>query len=441
MTAKRTPKRLIGIAVALVLCGALAAFAYRLPIVQDQVTFRISELQARVKYALFPPEQAVFTPNPTLVAMVEGTMAALTPSATPIAAGAGSTEPVDAPMASPTPSTPTPEPSPLPETVMLPGIKHEYQQWNNCGPANLAMALSYWNWPGDQRPIARFTKPNPRDKNVMPYELAEFVAQETDLRVLVRVGGDLSLLKEFIASGFPVIVEKGLEVPGVEGWMGHYQVLAGYDDAQSIFNAYDSYEGDFSDGQTLPVSYSTMETYWRHFNHTYLVIYPPEREAQVHAILGGDLDEETNFLNAAQRASDEIFSTEGRDQFFAWFNRATNLMELQDFGGAAAAYDQAFQLYAQMDPELRPWRLLWYQTGPYWAYYYTGRYWDVINLATQTLEVMSEPVLEESYYWRGLAKESLGDVAGAIADYQESVEVHPGFDPALDQLERHGLTP
>jgi tetratricopeptide (TPR) repeat protein len=54
---------------------------------------------------------------------------------------------------------------------------------------------------------------------------------------------------------------------------------------------------------------------------------------------------------------------------------------------------------------------------------------------------MSEPVLEESYYWRALAKEALGDVAGAIADYQSSLDFHPGFGPALTQLARLGVAP
>ncbi len=65
----------------------------------------------------------------------------------------------------------------------------------------------------------------------------------------------------------------------------------------------------------------------------------------------------------------------------------------------------------------------------------------MLNLTTQTLYNMSEPVLEESYYWRGLAKEALGDVAGAIEDFQTSVEVHPGFGPALTQLDRLGISP
>jgi hypothetical protein len=430
---ERTRRRFLPLAAALLACGLVAAFAYR---AQVQLLVRISELRASIKYALQPPGEAVFTPDPSLAAMVSSTLAALQ-SPTP------SPRPTEA--ASPRPSTPagtpTPTPTPLPEQVLLRGIRHEYQQWNNCGPATLGMALSYWGWQGDQRPIASFTKPNPRDKNVMPYELADFVETQTDLRVLSRVGGDLDLLKRLIAAGFPVMIEKGLEVAGVEGWMGHYEVLAGYDDGKQVFNAYDSYEGDFSGGRTLPVSYQTVQTYWRHFNYTYLVIYPPEREAEVLAILGTSGDETTNTQLAAQLASDEIFATSDRDLFFAWYNRGTNLMRLQDYAGAAAAYDEAFQLYAALDPEVRPWRVLWYQTGPYFAYYYTGRYWDVINLATQTLDNMSEPVLEESYYWRGLAREALGDVSGAIADYRTSVEMHAGFEPALAQLDRLGIAP
>ncbi|GMR10482.1 MAG: hypothetical protein BMS9Abin28_1303 [Anaerolineae bacterium] len=422
---------------AVVLALLLAPWVYDLPFVQERVAWRVSGLRAQIKYALSPPEEAVFTPNSTLSAMVEATLAAImtpTPDAPPTEIPVEPTEP------GPT-LTPSPVPSPIPDRVFLPGIRHEYQSWNNCGPATLSMALSFWGWRGDQRPIANFTKPNPRDKNVMPYELADYVRSETGFKMIVRVGGDQALLKRLIAAGFPVMVEKGLEGPGFDGWMGHYQVLAGYDDALGRFNAYDSYEGDFSDGDSLPVSYDVIEEYWRHFNHTYLVIYPEGREAEVLGILGPDADEEANLRKAAQQASDDIFSTSGRDQFFAWFNRGTNLVQLQDYGGAAAAYDEAFSIYAGLDPETRPWRMLWYQTGPYWAYFYTGRYWDLLNLTTQTLYVMSEPVLEESYYWRGLAKEALGDVAGAIEDLQTSVEVHPGFEPALAQLDRLGVAP
>ena len=82
------------------------------------------------------------------------------------------------------------------------------------------MALSYWGWEGDQQPIAAFTKPNSRDKNAMPNELVEYVEEETESEIRSRVGGDIELLRRFLASGMPVIIEKGFEGPKLEGWMG-----------------------------------------------------------------------------------------------------------------------------------------------------------------------------------------------------------------------------
>jgi hypothetical protein len=64
----------------------------------------------------------------------------------------------------------------------------------------------------------------------------------------------------------------------------------------------------------------------------------------------------------------------------------------------------------------------------------------VINLANTTLnDTISEPVLEESFYWRGLAREALGDTPGAIADFQESVRLNPNFAPGWEQLTRLGV--
>jgi tetratricopeptide (TPR) repeat protein len=314
------------------------------------------------------------------------------------------------------------------------GVRHEFQTWNNCGPATLSMALSFWGWQGDQAAAAEFTKPNPRDKNVMPYEMAAFVEEQTDFRVVTRVGGDLALVKQFLAAGLPVILEKGFEGPEFSGWMGHYVLVTGYDDTRQEFTTQDSFLGP-----TIIVGYDVIESFWRAFNFTYLVVYPAEREADVLALLVAQADETINAQAALALASEEIYTQSGRDQFFAWFNRGTNLVALQDYAGAAAAYDEAFALYAALPEEERPWRMMWYQTGPYWAYYYTGRYFDVINLATTTLDAMSEPVLEESYYWRALAREALGDVTGAVEDLQTSLKHHPSFAPSVSQLTRLGV--
>lgn len=236
------------------------------------------------------------------------------------------------------------------------------------------------------------------------------------------------MLKTFVAAGFPVIVEKGFENPKkFDGWMGHYEVVNGYDDQQRKFRVQDSYNGS-----NQPVEYDLMLSQWRAFNYAYLVIYPPTREAEVFGILGNQVDINQNYQYAADKALADTQALKGRDRYFAWYNRGTNLMNLKDYAGAATAYDAAFAQYQAIPKEQRPWRMLWYQTGPYFAYFYTQRYQDVINLATTTLDAMSEPNLEESYYWRARAKAALGDNQGALADVMKSLEYHPEFQPGLE---------
>jgi len=412
-----------------------AALAYRLPPVHNRLAWRIDNWRARVKYAISPPEQAVFQPQqqnePTIAAMVSATLAALTPDATATPTPLLETA-TPLPTATPTLTpTPTITPTPLPPSVNLRGVRHEYQRWNNCGPATLSMALSFYGWMKGQTVAADFLKPNQRDKNVSPYEMVNFVNGQTDLRLLWRQGGDTNLLKHLLASGYPVIVEKGFSGSGFDGWMGHYELLTGYDDAQGIFIAQDSYRGpDYA------VPYDTLMQEWRAFNYIFLLPYPPEREAEVLTLLGAWADEEWANRHALQIAEQESQTLDGQALFFAWFNIGTSHVRLREYQDAAVAYDFAFSLYAALPEEKRPWRMMWYQTGPYWAYYYSGRYQDVINLATTTLSAMSEPILEESYYWRALARDALGDRQGALDDLRESVRLNPNFTPGWAMLEQ-----
>jgi hypothetical protein len=86
--------------------------------------------------------------------------------------------------------------------------------------------------------------------------------------------------------------------------------------------------------------------------------------------------------------------------------------------------------------------MVWYQTGPYFAYFYTGRYQDVINLADVTLSTTTTgPTLEESLYWRAMAAYALGDFASAFADMRESVRLNPSFSPGLQRLSEWGISP
>jgi tetratricopeptide (TPR) repeat protein len=273
----------------------------------------------------------------------------------------------------------------------------------------------------------------------MPYELADFVLQRTSYEVIFRPGGTPALLKSLLAAGFPVLVEKGAvmrDLSGVDSWMGHYQVITGYDDAQAEWIIQDSfYEANYRE------TYEKFLSGWRSFNYVFLVTYPPAEEARLMDLLGEYADEPSAYQIAAQTASDEIFQSQGIDLFFAWFNRGSSLVALQDFIGAAGAYDQAYQVYAGLEAKGRPYRITFYQTGPYYAYYFTSRFQDVINLTSQTIAATPEPFLEENFYWRARARLALDDREGAIQDLRDSLDAHPDFNPSLAELQALGETP
>ena len=85
----------------------------------------------------------------------------------------------------------------------------ELQGANNCGPATLALYLRYYGWDGNQDIIAQVVKPVTEDRNVNPDELIYFVRTHAGwLNAEFRVGGDIQLLKQLLAAGFPVMIEE-----------------------------------------------------------------------------------------------------------------------------------------------------------------------------------------------------------------------------------------
>lgn len=436
LTRTRRRKRRF-IALWLLLGGAalcLAVFALALlPPVRERLVWQAARWQAQLRRALNPPEEVVFVPQTQITSSAAQTaaLAALslesTPEATVTLPAPAATITVDSAAVNAAPSiTPAPPPSPTPllPKVMLSGVVHEYQQFNNCGPANLAMALSFWGWQGDQRDTRAFLRPNLKvdDKNVSPEEMVVFVQRFTALRALMRVGGDLDLLKGLIAAGFPVLIEAGHHPPE-DWWMGHYLVINGYDDTNGYFIVQDSLTNP-----DQPFLYEELAwRWWRDFNYVYVLIYPPEREAEVFNILGPRLDEAYSYELASQRALQEIPLGSSR-------------VGLKDYSAAAQAYDMAFSIYQTLSEEQRPYRLMWYQMGPYEAYYYTGRFQDVINLANTTFTWVGQAVLEESYYWRGMAYAALGQTNQAIADFQKAAALNPNYAAPRQELEKLGAS-
>jgi Peptidase_C39 like family/Tetratricopeptide repeat len=417
---------------------------YNLPPVHERASYRIEEILTNIRHEINPPEAVVFVPQgapqKTLDAAVQGTLQALQPTgiatSIPVITVEAPATPTNTPAILP---TSTPVPTPLPEKVELKGIRHEWQQMNNCGPTTLAMALSFWGWKGDQTDTRAYLRPNFRtvdDKNVSPVEMVDYVQSQTGLKAITRVGGDLELVKSLLAAGFPVVIEKGLQ-PAPGDWMGHYVLVSGYNDASAKLTTQDSYTGP---GEDVEVPYKDLQgAWWRDFDYVYLVIYPPEREGELLALLGPRADEGASYQYAAQVAEQETKSLKGRDLFFAWYNLGTNLVALGNYAQAAQAYDQAFALYPAIPEADRPWRMLWYQVGPYEAYFQTGRYQDVIDLGNQTLANLGKPILEETLYWLGRAREAQGELDKAIFDYRRAYAINPTSTPAGVELERLGV--
>ncbi len=407
---------------------------------------RLQIWTAEIGYALNPPDEIVFIPQEQrnqIEILVSGTLEALQPTETPSPTPDHTATPTQ-PGPTPTPThtpTLTQTPTPVPESALISGMGYQTQRglWNYCGPANLAMNLTFWGWETTREQVGTILRggdPKARvgDKNVMPYEMANYVSFQTGLGVVTRMGGNLDLIKSLVAAGYPVIVEREDTLQDI-GWVGHYLTIYGYDDAAGEFISNDTYHGE---GKRY--TYEFILDSWRPFNYTFLVVYPRERETDLMRILGPFADNEWSIRHALEIAQQEAAVMSGLAAYYAWFNVGTSYVNLFDYGPASVAYDTAFSLYGQIlddiPSNLRPWRMMWYQTGPYFAYYYTGRYQDVFNLADTTLNAMNTPILEESFYWRGLAREALGDYGGALADLQTSVNLNPNFGPGWSEIER-----
>jgi DNA-directed RNA polymerase specialized sigma24 family protein/tetratricopeptide (TPR) repeat protein len=301
------------------------------------------------------------------------------------------------------------------------------------GPGQLAQVLNYWGSPPNPNMLAEYLKSPRLDRNVMPYELVEFAEQEIGLNAIYRMGGDIHLLKKLLAEEVPVIVQNGFEHAYRKDWVGRYEVVIGYDEArQEIYLLDQSKEYK----EALPIPFDQFIDNWRPFNFGYLVIYPSFRERQVEKALAHHMDEVKNFTYSAQKAISEIYRLEGRDLFFALFNRGTSLTLLGEMEAAAGVFDQAYSVYHRLSEAVQPKRMLWYQDTPYRAYFHTSRYQEVIELASMTLAQDNAPLLEESFFWRGMAREAMGDLQGAALDFRMSLKNHPNFDLSIRRQHR-----
>jgi tetratricopeptide (TPR) repeat protein len=314
----------------------------------------------------------------------------------------------------------------LPSAVRLAGLSPIYQQVNRCSAAALAIQLSYYQWGGTYDEVIRFLNPHVEDVAVRLDEMVAF-AQTRGLKGVERTGGTVGLLKALVAGGFPVLVENSyFDGPGgFDDWMGHNRVIMGYDDTEQVLLSFDSLLGNGENNQGRPIPYGDMDSRWRTFNRDYLVLYRPEEEARLRDILGDNWDVSANAEFTVAMSQSEIDL--GVDDGFTYFNLGSSLVTLGRYEEAAAAFDEALQR------EL-PWRMLWYQYGPFEAYFRVGRYDDVIRLVNDTLATTRG--IEEMYYYLGLVYEQLGDLQRSEGNLEAAIWRNANYTAAVEMLAR-----
>ena len=414
-------KRKFPIRWVIILAGILlAAFLiYLVPPVRTRVNWRLEVARTYLR-GVFNPAGALPTPEERLTLTPTPT---LPPTATPLP---------ELPTATPIPtSTPVPTPTPIPVSVTLNPPAWELQGPNNCGPASLAMYLRYYGWEGDQNTITEVVKPLEEDRNVNPEEMVYFVRNHAGwLNADFRVGGDLELLRQLLAAGFPVLIEESFYFekpywPNDDLWAAHYLLLTGYDDTAGEFIGQDSFHG-----ADQRVTYATLDEYWQIFNRVYLLVYLPGQQAALQSILGANWDVNANRQHALEVAQAETQSEP--DNPFAWFNLGSNLVYFERYGEAATAYDTArtFGL---------PQRMLRYQFGPFFAYFHAHLNTDLLALTEYALQIT--PNSEEALLWHGWALYRAGETDKAITDWQAALEANPTYVDAQYALDFVGTVP
>ena len=398
-------------------------------------------LRVQAEFNRRPQELLVPTPLPT--AEVPAPSAAPTEcacgaaSATPVAASPSATmeTPAD-PEATSTTELPTitEEPSPTAEAtqaaaapaVELTGFAHEWQGWNNCGPATLAMYLSYYGNTENQTDIANVVKENKDDKHVGADELVEYV-RSRGFQAILRVNGDAQKVKSLLNEGIPVMVATWNEQEPGDG-AGHYRLITGYDDALGEWILYDSLlataRGITTPYEGIRISYEELDELWEVLNYKYILVYREDHAVAVPNILGEDMDDALMWAGAL--AASQAAVEQRPENPFVWFNLGTSLVAAERWDEAAAAYDRARQIGL-------PWRMLWYQFEPLQAYYEAGRLQEVVALADATMAHTKD--LEELYYWKGMALQALGDPDSARANLERATQLRPSFTSASEALQ------
>lgn len=317
--------------------------------------------------------------------------------------------------------TPTPTLQPLPTIKIIENNYHVFQTFNNCGPAALSMALSYYEVFKSQQELGQDLRPyqNPvgfnDDKSVTLDELAQ-KASEYNLVPFHRPNGTIELIKQFIAYDIPVITRTLLKE---NNDIGHYRVVKGYDDTTGEFIQDDSMQG-----HNLRYSYSQFRRLWQMFNYEYLALVPVDKEQIARIILGEDTDVKTAWKKAAGNSQKELEANP--DNIYARFNLSVALYHTGDWHTAVVEFEKV---------ETRlPFRTLWYQIEPIQAYFELGDYKRVFLLTDKIFNNQNR-AFSELYIIRGEIFKKQGNFKEAKREFEKALFYNQNLKSAQQLLQ------
>lgn len=309
----------------------------------------------------------------------------------------------------------------LPTEKVLNNNYHIFQTFNNCGPAALSMALSYYGIKVSQQELGQALRPyqvpggNNDDKSVTLEEVAN-QAKKYDLIPFLRPNGNIELIKKFIANDIPVITRTWLK-PNDD--IGHYRIVKGYDDSKGILIQDDSLQG-----KNLKYTYTDFNNLWKKFNYEYLVLVPAEKQQLAEAILADDLDYKTSWEKVVTAAKQQL-ATDPND-VDTRFNLSVAYHNIGDYQNSVTEYEKiANQL---------PFRTLWYQIEPIMAYYELGNYERVFAITDQILNNHNR-AFSELYLIRGQIYLKQGNKAAAKQQFQQAVQYNLNLESAKTALD------
>ncbi len=318
-------------------------------------------------------------------------------------------------------ATPAPTLPPLPKAKTINNNYHVFQTFNNCGPAALSMALSYYGVNISQQELGQALRPyqNPQgdndDKSVTLDELVQ-KALEYNLVPFHRPNGTITLIKQFIANDIPVITRTLLKE---NDDIGHYRIVKGYDESAGAFIQDDSLQG-----HNLRYTYAQFGRLWQIFNYEYLVLVPPDKEPAARIILGENAEVKTAWKKAAKNSQKELLLNQ--DDVYARFNLSVALYHTGDLQKAVLEFERV--------ENRLPFRTLWYQIEPIQAYFELGNYQRVFNLTDKIFNNQNR-AFSELYIIRGEIYQNQRNVEEAKREFEKAVFYNQNLKSAQQLLQ------